>query len=337
MLNAAGVPPAGPGGRHDDVFPLRERLRFRDNFGLGLRGVRQRPAFAALTRGPWHVFIAIACHWQANAEAWPSQETIASFSGYSSRAVRDYVDVLERGGIVLLRRERRPNGAERIYYAPGLVTLDELAAFVERFPRGLAKAAPSHPPEVLSGTPPAAASAAPPEPASMELRDQDLEPCCCQSAAPTPESATKQKQPRVTAEDRELARLALAERMKRKHPKRPPPKWFDRGDVEMVAACAAAVDGARDAKAEALRDSIAGAFCASKDAPTSRFIWEKLDHFLDHVERGRRRRLATERIALPRVDRPTSVRAPCGAGVEPTQMAADLERLFGADWRAVSQ
>ena len=57
---------------------------------------------------------------QANAEAWPSQQTIATFAGYSSRAVRDYVDVLERVGIVRLRRERRPSGADRIYYAPGL-------------------------------------------------------------------------------------------------------------------------------------------------------------------------------------------------------------------------
>jgi hypothetical protein len=93
------------------LFPIRERLRFRDNLGLGLREVRQRPAFAALARGPWLVFIAIACHWQANAEAWPSQETIAAFTGYSSRAVRDYVDVLERAGVVRLRRERRPDKA----------------------------------------------------------------------------------------------------------------------------------------------------------------------------------------------------------------------------------
>jgi ABC-type glycerol-3-phosphate transport system substrate-binding protein len=46
MLNAAGVPPAGPGEREDDeIFPIRERLRFRDNLGLGLRDVRQRPAY----------------------------------------------------------------------------------------------------------------------------------------------------------------------------------------------------------------------------------------------------------------------------------------------------
>jgi hypothetical protein len=339
MSNAASVLPAGPGERDDDVFPLRERLRFRDNLGLGLRDVRQRPAFATLTRGPWHVFIAIACYWQANAEAWPSQETIASFSGYSSRAVRDYVDVLERDGIVRLRRERRPNGADRIYYAPGLVTLIELAAFVERFPRASAPppAPPSYPPEPVSGgppKPPAVASAAPPEPASMEHRDQDQEPSSCGSAPPT---AAEEEQPIITKEDRELARIALAERMKRKHPKRLPPRWFDRADVELVAACAAAVDGDREAKLEALRDSIQGAFCASKDGPpTSRFIWGTLDHFLEHVERGRRKRLANERDAraasrAAEVPRPSPI-APTPA-IPQAQMEADLAVLFGPDWR----
>jgi hypothetical protein len=159
MFNAAKVLPAGPGEPHD-VFPLRERLRFRDNLGLGLREVRRRPVFAALSRGPWLVFMTIACFWQSNAEAWPSQETIANFSGYSSRAVRDFVAILERLGIVRLRRERRPSGADRIYYAPGLVTLVELAAFVERFPQGPVKATYSHLPE--------ASSAAPPEASSME-------------------------------------------------------------------------------------------------------------------------------------------------------------------------
>jgi hypothetical protein len=74
------------------------------------------------------VFIAIACHWQANAEAWPSQETIAAFSGYTARAVRGYIAILERVGIVRTRRVRKADGSERIHYAPGLATLGELAA-----------------------------------------------------------------------------------------------------------------------------------------------------------------------------------------------------------------
>jgi hypothetical protein len=301
MLKVVDVLPAGPGEREADLFPLRERIRFRDNLGLGLRDVRQRAAFATLARGPWLVFIAIACYWQSNAEAWPSQETIASFSGYSSRAVRDYIEVLEALGIVRLRRERRPNGAERIYYAPGPITLVELAAFVERFPSAPTKSPCSHPPETSSGahpTPPETASGAPPEASSMEPRDQDLELSSCAHVAP---AAAEQEQPTVTQADREIARIALAERMKRKHPKRPPPRWFDRADVEMVAICAATIEGDREAKLQGLRDSIAGAFCASKDGPpTSRFIWGRLEHFVEHVELGRRKAYAEQREAQRR-------------------------------------
>jgi Helix-turn-helix domain len=301
MLKAVDVLPAGPGEQEPDLFPLRERLRFRDNLGLGLRDVRQRPAFATLARGPWLAFIAIACYWQSNAEAWPSQETIASFSGYSSRAVRDYVEVLEALGVVRLRRERRPNGSERIYYAPGPVTLTELAAFVERFPNAPTRSAPSHPPETSSGGPPhppEVASGAPPETSSMEPRDQDLELSSCVGGASVAMAVAEQEQPSVTQSDREIARIALAERMKRKHPKRPPPRWFDRADVEMVAVCVATIDGDRETKLQALRDSISGAFCSSKDGPpTSRFIWGRLEHFLEHLELGRRKAYAQQREA----------------------------------------
>lgn len=313
--------------RNDDPFPIRERLRFRDNLGLGLRDLRQRSAFATLGRGPWQVFIAIACYWQANAEAWPSQETIATFTGYSSRAVRDYVDVLKRVGIVRLRRERRPSGADRIYYAPGLVTLIELTAFVERFPRGPAKAPTSHLPEAASG--------APPEASSMEHGDQDqIEPSSCEAQVnATPTLALEEQQVEVTKEDEEIARRALAERMAKKHPTRPAPRWFDAGEVAMVAACAAALEGGAEVKMSAQRDAIAGAFLDSKGGPpTVRFIWEKLDHFLDHVERGRRRRFAEERAAARRTAearRPPS-RMPFGVPMPiPDEALARLEMILG--------
>jgi hypothetical protein len=340
MSNAASVLPAGPGGRDDHLFPIRERLRFRDNFGLALRDLRQRETFSALPRGPWQVFIAIATFWQANAEAWPSQESIASFSGYSSRAVRDYVAVLEQQGIVRTRRERRPNGADRIYYAPGLFTLSELAAFVERFPREHARPSrevesvalppPSlpHPPEATSGTPP--------EATSMEHRDLNLnEPSSCESLAMSASRSTQEKNSiEVTEEDREVARAALAERMRRKHPKRPPPRWFDAGELAIVAACSSAIEGDHEAKLAAHRHAIDGAYAVSKERPpTVRFIWEKLEHFLDHVDRGRARARSLEREAryrnerhAPAVPRPVIVSAPM---ISAAQMRADYERLFG--------
>jgi hypothetical protein len=345
MFNAASVLPAGPGERDDDdVFPLRERLRFRDNLGLGLRDVRQRSVFATLARGPWLIFMTIACYWQSNAEAWPSQETIASFSGYSSRAVRVFVSVLEKLGIVRLRRERRPNGSDRIYYAPGLVTLIELAAFVERFPRERAKPlrpepapAPEAPPTVTH--PPEAFAGAPPARVSMEHRDQDqIRTSSCERPVEEPPRPAEEKQVEVTKEDEEIARKALRARMDRKHPTRPAPRWFDARELAMVAACVATVGGDAEAKRLAQSDAISGAFTASKDGPpTVRFIWEKLDHFLDHVERGRQRRLAEERNARMRAaaerSAPRPIRAPAAPSIPYEQMAADLEKLFGADWR----
>jgi hypothetical protein len=327
MIDAASVPQKRPGERDDDAFPIRERLRFRDNLGLGLRELRKRGRFAPLSRGPWQVFIAIACYWQANAEAWPSQETIATFTGYSSRAVRDYVDVLERVGIVRLRRERRPSGADRIYYAPGLVTLIELAAFVERYPRGAAEARMSHPPEPASG--------APPEANSMEHRDQDQEPSSCEAPLEAPPAPSEEQQAQVTKEDEDVARRALADRMTRKHPTRPAPRWFDASEVSLVAACAAALEGDAEAKMVAQRDAIAGAFAASKDGPpTVRFIWEKLDHFLDHVERGRRRRLADEREAGRLFERqqPKERTRAAGSTPIPDDVRLELEKLFGPGW-----
>jgi hypothetical protein len=346
MLNAAQVLPAGPGEPQADVFPLRERLRFRDSFGLALLELRARSrSFQGLAKGPWALFIGISVHWQGNAEAWPSQEALARFSGWSSRAVRDQADALERNGLIRVRRERRSDGSERIFYAPGLVTLAALAEFVERFPRERAKPlrpdapaiAPAASPTVAH--PPEAAAATPPEGASMEHRDQDqIRTSSCGTGAATPErlASTEEQKVDVTKEDGEIARKALAARMERKHPKRPAPRWFDRGELAMVAACAAALEGDDEAKVLAQRDAISGAFLVSKDGPpTVRFIWEKLDHFLDHVDRGRRRRLADERAARLRANPeppPRVARVP-SPGVPSEQIHADLERLFGPGWR----
>jgi hypothetical protein len=350
MWSAASALPAGPEEREDDVFPMRERIRLRDNFGLALLELRARnQQFQRLSKGPWALFIGIAVHWQGNAEAWPSQDTLSRFSGWSTRAVRDQADSLERAGFIRVRRERRPDGSVRIFYAPGLVTLAALANFVERFPRDRAKVlrtdvpsprtvAPTatHPPENHAG--------GPPESASGELRDQDqIKPSSCNTAAVGAPNDVKEEQAApVTDEDRDLARTALGERMTRKHPTRPAPRYFDAGDVTLVAACASALEGDRGTKTLALRDAIGGAFLASKDGPpTVRFIWGKLEHFLDHVERGRRRRLADERHERLRASHNDAARAPspqsapaAESAVSHAQMKADLERLFGPGWRA---
>jgi hypothetical protein len=170
MLNAARVLPARPGEPDDDVFPLRDRLRLRDNFGFVLQQLRSRgPAFRTLAKGPWSVFIAIATHFQMNAEAWPGQDAIARISGCSTRAVRYHVTALERGGFFKLRRERRTDGGERIFYRPGPVMLRELTAFGEDYPKDHVKpfkpmpnaatsapaalSTPTQRPERIAGTP----------------------------------------------------------------------------------------------------------------------------------------------------------------------------------------
>jgi hypothetical protein len=305
MFDAVQALPAGPGESDEDVFPVRLRLRLRDNFGFVLQQLRARdPAFRPLAKGPWSVFIAIAAHFQMNAESWPGQEAIASFSGCSTRAVRYHLAELESDGFLTLRRERRASGGDRIFYRPGPLMLRGLAAFDTDYPkdrpkvlkpaRPVAPPTPSasvactqtHHPEKVAGTPA--------ETVAMEPRDQNTKkPSSSCESRPAMAAAARldeEEQPVVSKEDREIARWALAERMKRKHPKRPPPRWYDRADIEMVARCTATIDGERTAKEQAQRAAITGAFCASKDGPpTARFIWEKLEHFLEHIERGQRK------------------------------------------------
>ena len=96
------------------------------SLGITLRQLRRTDAFATLPRRPWLAFIAIACHWQGGAGVWPNQETIARFSGYTARAVRDALGELERRSLVQVRRRRDARGFERIDYAPGPGTLAAL-------------------------------------------------------------------------------------------------------------------------------------------------------------------------------------------------------------------
>ncbi len=187
----------------------------------------------------------------------------------------------------------------------------------------------------------------PPEAASGELRDQDQnKPSSCEAPPASARVAVGEEQKaQVTQEDRDIARLALTERMARKYPTRSPPRCFDAGEVTLVAACASALEGGRETKMRSLSDAIRGAFVASKDGPpTVRFIWGKCEHFLDHVERGRCQRLAEERderlrASPDRVAHALSSRlAPEAApAVARAQMTADLERLFGPGWRKISR
>ena len=91
------------------------------------------------------------------------------------------------------------------------------------------------------------------------------------------------------------------------------------------------------AKLRGLLDAIDGAFAVSKAGPpTIRFIWGTLEHFFDHVEHGRRDRILREhsvrREAAEKSARTST--AEVAGTLQLEQMATDLERVFGAAWRA---
>jgi hypothetical protein len=103
-------------------------------------------AAALLPAGPGepHAFIAISVHRQSNAEGWPSQEALACFSGWSSRAVRDQANAVERGGFLRLRRARRADGSEQgtvieqMYlgpWGPGSASVISVSAIAQRLRR----------------------------------------------------------------------------------------------------------------------------------------------------------------------------------------------------------
>jgi hypothetical protein len=267
--------------------------------------LRRTPTFAALRAVPWQVFVAVALYLRGNAEAWPSQETLGRFCGYAARTVRSGIGELERLALVRVDRDRDRNGLERLRYAPGPTTLRELAGIADR------------------GSAPPDRGSSPPDPGSGDLSRREEEVLLLDRE--------------TDGGDAGVARLALAEHFARRYPGRRAPRDFDGADVARVARCAAAIDGDEGTKLRALRDAIDGAFEASHQAPTVRFIWERLEHFFAHVERGERarERTAPASVTTPWASTDVVVPAPAAAeeGPSPAQMQADLDKLFGPGWR----
>jgi hypothetical protein len=273
------------------------------DIGSLLPELRRTPTFVGVPTVPWQVFVAVALHLRGNAEAWPSQETLGRFCGYAARTVRSGIAELERLDLLRVRRDRDRDGLDHLRYSPGPATLRELAGMRER------------------------RSAAPdPRSARPEPRSGDL--------LTTKELLVVDGE--AAGEDQAVARVALGEHFERRCPGRRAPRVFDDTDVERVARCAAAVEGDEETKLRTLRDAIEGAFRASNRAPTVRFIWERLEHFLAHAERGQRARARKEPAAVAVSTRvPAGVRAPLPAEghLTPARMDADLEKVFGPNWR----
>ena len=153
-------------GQGDSAFTLALRRRLRESWWLASYDLREQPECASLEAGPWSVLLFLAPRWgphEGGHEAWPGQERIARHVGCSVRSVYAHTATLERAGLLRTRRTRRPDGSERIYYAPGPALLAALARFVERYPRGEGYAPPrakhlrsvSYPVETVAATPPA--------------------------------------------------------------------------------------------------------------------------------------------------------------------------------------
>jgi hypothetical protein len=289
------------------------------------------------------VFIAIATHWQLKAEAWPTQATLGTFAGLDERTVRPHVQALEAAGIIRVRRERQPGGHERLFYQPGSALLAALEAFARRYPRPAAGSA-QRPPEESSGTPPENPAATPPAESSGKLSDQNPREHSSSSRLRAPrEQRAEQKQPRVTTLDREVAHQALVDRLQRMYPNGPATTCVDANDIDLAAACSATIGGDRAEKLSALGEATAGAFRVSKPGPPRvRFIFGRLEHFREHVDRERRwrdnearekeRRCAEGAILV--ADTRRSQLLPQGSpGVSPATMHADIRRIF-PNWRA---
>jgi hypothetical protein len=309
------------------LSPHVARAPLRDDLGLALRELRRAPPCRALARLEWSVFVAVACHWRSHGEAWPSQHTIAAFGGYTTRVVPGAVATLERCGILCVRRRVGADGFRRMAYTPGpalvralgeLVGHPEIAAEVTEFPAELA--------EVVSTRPElAAVTEGKPVPLNKPTRRSDL-----LVAEPSDDA-------------REIALDVLAEYFRRRHPGMAPVRAFDAHDVDAVARCARSVSGDHDAKLRALLDAVEGAFAVSPRPPTVRFVWGRIEHFLVHVERGRKARLRREReAAQPNDDAHRAVTPRQAATLDDAsrgcvpreQLAADLARLFGPTWRS---
>lgn len=114
---------------------------FRNRLGLVLLQLRDSPPFASLRAVEWGTFCAIAYRWDAQTEAWPCQQTIATTCGFTARSVRNALLGLEQRGILHLRRVPGPHGSTRIYYSPGSVTMRELAALHARLAKHATRAA----------------------------------------------------------------------------------------------------------------------------------------------------------------------------------------------------
>lgn len=327
MTMHAEARPAGPDApwRQPEPPQIRKNALPHDAELIFHHLRKHDPVFGLLSRCAWMVFLGVAVHIRRNDHAYPSQGALAQFTGYSSRTIRRATDELRAAGVLLTWSTRWADGRSaplRYTYGPAaLAAFDVVSA---RFPRGLPALRPKPLRPATAPAPPPLDPAV--DAPNTELSPADMvssgpadmvadkllkriqkEPSSCEEPptpaaspvvtctvlAPTETAASPPEQEalyEVTDVDRATAKEALTLRAQRKNPKQRAPAWWDKTVLELVAVRVAQTPGTRDEKLEAQRLALAGAWIASRDqAPTVRFIWENQEHFLEHVERGRKK------------------------------------------------
>ncbi|HEX3344693.1 MAG TPA: helix-turn-helix domain-containing protein [Polyangiaceae bacterium] len=305
---------------------------FQGRIAHTLLALRGEPLFGALPKIPWAVFLAVALHWGRRGEAWPSQERLARITGYSVRAVRAALADLERRGLLVVRRLSTGRRRLRTFYAPGTSTIAEIAALEGRTDAARRAGDAARRAGVQRHGVPGN---------FLRVENLLLENPAGPPSSPSPARAgaepRKEEGCEVGEVDRSIAREALREHFERRRPGRRPPRLFDEDDVERVARCALAFDGDAESTRQAMRDALAGAFHVSRRPATTRFIWGTLEHFFEHVDRGRRMRHEKERAAMraaPIAPGPSGGDpSPPDAELSKERMASDLAALFGDRWR----
>jgi hypothetical protein len=299
-----------------ESFSLELRRRLRDGHGVFMwTYLPQRARFAALKLGPRAVLAAVSARWQIHDNAYPSCERIAADAGCRPSAVRLHIAALERAGWLVVQRsdwrQRRANGkADTNRYSPGPVLLEELAAWA---PPAQDKRAKTLGPVKTTATPrrsaPQPEFGCGPQPEfgaevittkSKRSSSSALEHPASSSSPPEQEQGSSIS----TAEDRGVARDAVEARLARAYPGLRP--TVDAHELELAAACAAAVLGGLEVKREALADALEGAWLRSTGTPRGVYVWGRLEHFAQHRDAGRVARLSRERARAPRQASPAA-------------------------------
>ena len=98
---------------------------------------KHHPVFQALSRRAWVLFLAMGCFLRRNPLAYPSQATLAAFTGYSARTLHRATKELRAVRALLTWASRYADGrAAPLHYAYGPAALEAFDGVAAYYPRG---------------------------------------------------------------------------------------------------------------------------------------------------------------------------------------------------------